>query len=102
MLPACASEVYLTKEVTPEVEKGEEIEVQLQVINYGDSSNASISLSDIIPDGCSYVDGSASLAPTNVSSDLIEFELPALGADESRYHPHTGPPQPAQERRRED
>lgn len=83
VLPACAAEMYLTKSVSPVVERGEEIEVTLELTNYSGEEQDAASITDVIPEGCTYVAGSASMDPASVSTEEVNFNLPVLGMGES-------------------
>ena len=60
---ACRSDLTITKSMTPEVVAGDNIEVTIHVINYKDETLTNVFIEDLIPDGCTYLPGSANIPP---------------------------------------
>lgn len=72
--PACLNRIDITKEMTPLVKAGNNIDVKLTVSNFKTSLAQNISVTDIIPSGTSFIVGSASL-PVTVNGDVLTFSL---------------------------
>jgi uncharacterized repeat protein (TIGR01451 family) len=62
-LPTCVKELKLTKTMTPEIVAGDEIVVTLHVTNHKDEILTNVELEDPIPNGTTYVAGSANIEP---------------------------------------
>ncbi len=69
-LPSCVKELKLTKSMTPEIKAGDQISVTLVATNYTDGTLTNVSIEDLIPDGATYVDGSATITPI-VGNSLV-------------------------------
>lgn len=67
---SCSDQLLVTKTMTPEVIAGENIEVILEIGNYKSFQVTNIFIEDLIPDGCTYVAGSANIEPV-VGSTLV-------------------------------
>ncbi|HZV69067.1 MAG TPA: M36 family metallopeptidase [Saprospiraceae bacterium] len=76
----CLDEIRFKKTMTPEVVAGQQIEVRLTLINYKAFPLTNVFIEDPIPDGCTYVSGSANIAPA-VGNTLV-WSLPTVDADE--------------------
>ena len=82
-LPACIKELKIEKNMTALVNPGEEIDVILRVTNHKEETVTNVVVTDLFPDGTTYVEGSASLT-ANVGSDEISFELGSMNSGEAR------------------
>ncbi|NNE13928.1 MAG: T9SS type A sorting domain-containing protein [Saprospiraceae bacterium] len=69
-LPECQKTLKIYKESVQIVKKDEEVEVQLIVANHKDEMVNAV-VSDFIPDGMSYVDGSANMAESIQGGDIF-------------------------------
>ncbi len=67
-MPTCLKELKLTKTMTPEIIAGEQIEVTLHAVNHTSIGLTNVFLEDPIPDGTSYVAGSANIVPATGNS----------------------------------
>ncbi|RMF31542.1 MAG: DUF11 domain-containing protein, partial [Bacteroidetes bacterium] len=72
--PECIKELKVEKEVTDFITAGAPIDVTLRVFNHKEETATNVVLTDEIPEGASFVAGSAS-APVVVNGDLLVFEL---------------------------
>ncbi len=72
--PTCIKELKIKREVTDFIQPGESIGVLIEVANHKDSIAPSVQVTESIPDGLQYVDGSANIEPTINGSTLI-FDL---------------------------
>lgn len=81
--PDCRPELKIRKRVTPLVNAGENIEVEITVINDLPSTVTGVVVRDQIPAGTSLVSGSAGF-PVSQVGDLLFFDLDALPAGEQR------------------
>jgi uncharacterized repeat protein (TIGR01451 family) len=81
---SCSQELYLDKTVTPLIERGDTIEVTLTLTNYTSNAQESIVLTDLIPEGCSYIDGSANINPSSIDGREIKFDLPDMTTEETQ------------------
>jgi len=80
--PSCIKEVKISKNVTPLIEAGETISVTLSVTNDKDETVTGLVVSDAIPQGASYVNGSASNGGT-AQGDVVVFEVGSLASGAS-------------------
>ena len=62
-LPTCIKELKLTKTMSPEILAGDEIEVTLYAVNHTSTGLTNVFLEDAVPEGTSYVPGSANIEP---------------------------------------
>ena len=63
-LPTCIEELKLTKEVTPLIEAGENIDVTLYVVNHRPETLEGVVITEEIPEGLTYVANSGSITGT--------------------------------------
>lgn len=73
-LPTCVKTIKVTKEVTSLVNAGDDIDVTIKVINHKDEAVTDVIVTDVIPEGTSYVSGSGSIEGT-VSGNELVFNL---------------------------
>lgn len=66
----CSDQLLVSKTMSPEVIAGENIEVTIELGNYKDFQVTNVFLEDFIPNGCTYVSGSANIEPV-VGSTLV-------------------------------
>ncbi len=76
-VPTCIAELKIDKSVTPLVNAGDDIDISIEVINHRDMQLTGVTVTDEIPTGTSYVDGSCSLgaAAVSISGNMISFDL---------------------------
>jgi extracellular elastinolytic metalloproteinase len=76
-VPTCIAELKIKKEVTDLVNAGDDIDISIEVINHRDETLTGVTVTDEIPNGTTYVDGSCSLgaAAVTVSGNTISFDL---------------------------
>ena len=79
-LPECVNATRLSKTVDQLVNAGDAFEVTLAVRNLRATGVNNVEVSDEIPDGCSYVSGSASLAPTTITGNKLGWSLSSMTA----------------------
>lgn len=72
--PTCIEELKITKTVTPLIDAGGEIDVNIRIINHKPETVTGVVVSDALAAGQSYVDGSAPF-PATVNGDVVSFEL---------------------------
>ncbi|MFZ1678671.1 MAG: M36 family metallopeptidase [Saprospiraceae bacterium] len=77
----CLDEVKFKKTMTPEIVAGQPIEVKLTVTNYKDFPLTNVFIEDQIPDGCTYITGSANIEPA-IGNSLV-WSIPSIGVDQS-------------------
>lgn len=82
--PSCSRELVLTKEVTPQIEPGEPITVQLELTNFRDESLPNALLEDEIPAGAFYRTGSSLSVRPELREGKLVFELGTLQPGETR------------------
>ena len=80
--PECIKEVKISKNVTPLIEAGESISVTIKVSNDKDEAVSGLIVSDVIPQGASYISGTASNGGT-AQGDVVLFEVATLDAGSS-------------------
>lgn len=81
-LPACVKELKITKTVSPLVNAGDDIEVRLLISNDKDEAVSGLNVTDIIPEGTSFIAASSNL-PATENGDEINFEVANLGSGEN-------------------
>ncbi|MFT5165714.1 MAG: extracellular elastinolytic metalloproteinase [Saprospiraceae bacterium] len=76
-VPTCIAELKITKSVTDLVNAGEEIDISIEVINHRDEQLTGVTVTDEMPVGTSYIDGSCSLGASavTISGNSIFFDL---------------------------
>ncbi|MGB3078895.1 MAG: M36 family metallopeptidase [Saprospiraceae bacterium] len=77
---SCLDEIRFKKTMTPEVVAGENIQVTLIVTNYKGFPLTNAFVEDQIPDGCTYISGSANIEPS-VGNSLV-WSFNSIDADE--------------------
>ncbi|MEO6133092.1 MAG: M36 family metallopeptidase, partial [Saprospiraceae bacterium] len=77
---ACLDEIRFKKTMTPEVVAGQTIEVTLTLVNYKNFPLSNVFVEDGIPDGTTYVEGSANITPATGNS--LVWSIPNIDADE--------------------
>ena len=80
-MPICVQELKIKKDVTPLVVAGENIEVTLTIVNHKPQTLTGITISDIIPEGTSFVSGSSSEEAT-VSGNNLSFTIGDIAYEE--------------------
>ncbi len=73
-LPVCIKALKITKTFSPEVKPGDDLEYTLHIINHLDSTVSAVVVTDEIPEGCIYKDGSGSETPV-INNGIISWEL---------------------------
>jgi extracellular elastinolytic metalloproteinase len=74
LLPTLIEKLKITKTATSSVDPGAEIDVHIHAINHIPSQQNNVIITDELPDGMSYVTGSANITPKIVGNELI-FEI---------------------------
>lgn len=80
--PFCQGDVVVTKEMTPVIDRGGIIEVNVVVNNFTTSVQGNTVITDLIPARCTYVNGSASIDPSSINNDKVIWDLGDLAAGE--------------------
>jgi extracellular elastinolytic metalloproteinase len=80
-LPTCVAELKIEKSVTDLIQAGENVEVEIRVVNHLPETATNVLVTDEIPDGLSLVPGSASITP-DVNGNVLTFELGDLDFDD--------------------
>lgn len=75
--PFCLNAITIKKEVTDFISAGDEIEVKLTVGNFKQDVVSGVTVTDVIPDGCSFNAGSSSI-PATVQGDNLVFDLGSM------------------------
>ncbi len=83
-LPICVNDLKIYKKADFLVKAGSNISYTLEIRNLRDAVANNVVLEDEIPNGCSYVNGSASITPTSVSSDKVRWEFASMKELESK------------------
>lgn len=63
-LPECVKELKITKSMTDEINAGDLITVTLYAVNHTGDALTNVTIEDALPDGTSYLDGSANIEPS--------------------------------------
>ncbi len=81
LLPvACRDDINISKTMSPEVIAGGEIEVVITVNNFKNFALTNVFIEDPIPDGCSYLPGSANIEP--ITGNSLVWTINSLDPDE--------------------
>jgi len=72
--PTCIEELKMTKEVSPLVNAGDDIDVTVRLINHKPEAVTDVVVTDELPEGTTYVAGSGSIAGT-VSGNMVTFAI---------------------------
>ncbi len=78
-LPTCIKELKIAKTATDLIEPGDAIDYTITVTNHKDEAVTNVVVSDIIPNGCSYVAGSSEDDVTE-SNGMLTWEIGTLQA----------------------
>jgi len=81
-LPQCIKELKIAKTVTDLINPGEEITVNLQVVNHKGATVTDVVVTDMLPNGLSLKAGSASVPLASESGDLV-FDIGELAQDDT-------------------
>jgi extracellular elastinolytic metalloproteinase len=81
-LPTCVAELKIRKTATQLVEGGDQIHVTLDAVNHVNSRMQSVTITDEIPEGTSYVEGSANVNAI-VSGNMLVFEIGEMEYEEN-------------------
>ena len=81
-LPSCLKTIKISKELTPVINPGEEIEVTLTITNHKEGTASGVTVTDEIPDGASLVVGSSNKEVEN-SGGVLSFDLGSLDSGQS-------------------
>ncbi len=79
--PDCIESLKIWKDIASKIDFGSQTMVTLTVANHKPEDLTEVVVSDFIPEGLSYVDGSASMEPT-LSNDQIIFDLDMLASQQ--------------------
>ncbi len=75
---ACLDEIRFKKTMTPEIVAGQPIVVTLTATNYKNFDMTNVFIEDQIPDGCTYLEGSANIPPATGNS--LVWSIPSIAA----------------------
>ena len=78
---ACVNDMFINKKSTPNIERGDQFEVEILLGNFTDELQTEVVVTDLLPEGCSYVPGSATIEPT-VNGDELIFSIPEIAVNE--------------------
>lgn len=81
--PECTKKLLISKKATPLIQPGDNITVTLEVANYKDEPVTDVEVSDEIPAGASFINGSTNL-PAQVENGAIHFKINTLAAGNSQ------------------
>ncbi|MBK9271194.1 MAG: M36 family metallopeptidase [Saprospiraceae bacterium] len=76
--PTCINKTLINKSAPFVIKAGEEFTVSITIRNLRASSVRDLRLDDLIPDGCTYVNGSASLTPNAISGDKLNWIIDSM------------------------
>ncbi len=72
--PLCVPELKISKEMTEFIEAGEDIDVTIQVVNHKPETLTGVTVTDEIPDGTIFKQGSANV-PATVDGNTVIFDI---------------------------
>ena len=79
--PTCIEELKISKEVTPLVDAGDDIDVSITVLNHKPDPVSGVVVTDEIPEGTTYVAGSGSIEGT-VNGNMVSFDLGTMSFED--------------------
>ncbi|NOT36836.1 MAG: DUF11 domain-containing protein [Saprospiraceae bacterium] len=82
--PTCINATVVTKSADPLVQPGSEINYSITIRNMRSSAITSVKIKDLIPVGCTYINGSASIQPTQISANDLQWEFSKMDSLESK------------------
>ena len=82
-IPTCIKEIKITKEMTDVIDAGNDIEVEITVINHKEEQVTGTTVIDTIPAGASYKEGSSNVEVRSSGNALI-FDLGTLSSLEEK------------------
>lgn len=80
--PRVIKELKVVKHMSPFIEPGDPITVNLMAVNHRDEDATQVVVTDAIPDGTTYINGSASMA-SDLSGNAIAFDVDTIGAGDT-------------------
>ncbi len=75
--PNCIDTMLISKSTPPFVEIGKEFEVTIKVTNFKQGDVTALVVTDEVPEGTEYVDGTASIAAT-LNGDVLSFDVGSM------------------------
>jgi uncharacterized repeat protein (TIGR01451 family) len=78
---SCVNDMFIRKTSTPNIDRGETFGVEIQLGNFTDEVQSNVEVTDLIPDGCSFVAGSASIVPSFSGNEML-FIVPEMDINE--------------------
>jgi uncharacterized repeat protein (TIGR01451 family) len=75
--PYVIEELKVVKHMTPWIDAGDEIEVELWAVNHKPDGVSGVTLNDALPDGTTFINGSASHT-ANVSGNVVMFDIGSI------------------------
>ncbi len=83
--PQCVAELKIAKSLTPLIEAGDQITAVLNVVNHKETAATGVTITDRIPAGAEFVNGSVSgVNDFSVNGDVITFFLDNMGPGAQR------------------
>ncbi|MEP7197171.1 MAG: M36 family metallopeptidase [Saprospiraceae bacterium] len=76
--PVCANATLVTKTATPLVKAGTDITYTITIRNLRAQKITNVNIIDNVPDGCTYVSGSANLNPTQLNGKTIIWNIASM------------------------
>ncbi|MDX1408362.1 MAG: M36 family metallopeptidase, partial [Saprospiraceae bacterium] len=80
--PRVVKELKVVKHMTPFIEPGDPITIDLMVVNHRDEDATQVIVTDAIPDGTTYINGSSTMA-SDLAGNAIAFEIDTVGAGDT-------------------
>ncbi|MCC6816355.1 MAG: M36 family metallopeptidase [Saprospiraceae bacterium] len=82
--PTCINSTLVSKTADPLVKAGNEINYEIMISNMRASKINNIVITDNIPTGCTYINGSASIIPSSINSNSLEWNITSMDSLEIR------------------
>lgn len=79
--PSCLDTILITKDSDPFVTIGENYEVSITLTNFRKTQGAIVTVTDEVPEGTAYVDGSSTV-PATLNGDMLTFEIGEMDSEE--------------------
>lgn len=80
--PFVIKELKIVKHMTPFIERGETIDVELWAVNHKDETATGVIVTDVIPDGATFVSGSSNHA-VDVQGEMLMFDLGSIASGDT-------------------
>lgn len=82
--PYVIKELKVVKHMTPWIESGENIDISLWAVNHKDDDATGVVVTDILPEGATFINGSSSHT-VDIQGDMLMFDLGNLASGDTTF-----------------